>query len=163
MTPLQPSSKGDNIVALIIGPNISPRPMPIADIPIAKPRCRPLNHKPIVLVVLIGTINLTIPTRKTVKESVRKLLDRPLDAPVNPTKRHITLKKYFTRNRSLRIPPIRLTKTPARLAAPQTVPICTRLKSKSSDISLKRTGKQESGIVETKAPVTIASPKRYHR
>jgi hypothetical protein len=115
------------------------------------------------LVVLIGTINLTIPTRKTVNESVRKLLDKPLDAPVIPTKRHVTLKRNFTRNRSLRIPPIRLTKIPARLAAPQTVPICTRLKSKSSDISLKRTGKQESGIVVTKAPVATASPKRYHR
>ena len=45
---LQPPRRGDSMVELINGPSINPRPKPMADIPIAKPRFLPLNQIPTV-------------------------------------------------------------------------------------------------------------------
>jgi hypothetical protein len=108
-------------------------------------------------------ISLTVPWRKTVIERMRKLFDKPLDAPSIPANRHTILKRIFTPNRSLRIPPNKPIAIPAKLVIPQTVPICTRLKPKSSDISLKRGGMQEIDIVATRAEVATVSPKMNHR
>jgi hypothetical protein len=96
-------------------------------------------------------------------ERVRKLFDKPLDAPSIPANRHTVFIRTFTPNRSLRIPPNKLIRIPARLVIPQTVPICTRLKPNSSEISLKRGGMQEIEIVATKAAVVTVSTKMNHR
>src|SRR4030042_3885495 len=152
MTFLQPPSSGERTVALIIGPSISPKPMPMAPVPMALPRFFPLNHMPIVLVTLMGIINRTMPFRNTVSARVKKLSDNPRSAPVIPTNIQDILRKFLAPNLSLNTPAMILTKTPAKLEMPQIVPISTRLRSRSSDISLNRTGIQEKGIAETKVP-----------
>jgi hypothetical protein len=111
----------------------------------------------------MAMISLTQLWRKTVVESVRKPNDKPLDAPVIPVKMQVTLKRIFTPNRSLKTPPNRPIKMPAKFVTPQTVPIWTRLRPKSSEISLKRGGRQATDIVDTKAAVVTVSPKMNHR
>jgi hypothetical protein len=69
----------------------------------------------------------------------------------------------FIPHRSLIRPPIRLTKTPARLPIPQMVPIWTRLKFKSWDISLNKDGMQEKGIATTVVAVTVERANIYQR
>ena len=150
-------------MAEMVGPRVSPRPMPMADMPMAMPIFGPLNHIPTVLVTLTGTTSLTTPLRKTVIARVRKLLERPRSAPVTPTRMQNRLKMNFTPKRSLNKPAKMLTKTPARLEMPQMVPIWTRLKPRSSEISLKRTGIQEKGKAATNVPVPVNRASMYHR
>ena len=114
-------------------------------------------------VTVMGIIILKTPFRNTVAARTKKLCDNPLREPVIPTRKQDTISMSFTPNRSLTTPPNKLTKIPARFDIPQMVPICTRVRLKSSVISLKRGGMQEKGMVTTKAEVITDSASMYQR
>jgi hypothetical protein len=162
MTFLQPPSKGDSIVALIIDPTVNPSPIPMAAIPLASPSCRPGNHMPAALCTLVGIFIPRRPNRNIVAARLIKLLDSPTRATASPVRRQRALRVRFTPKRSPNKPPSKTTNIPARGNIPQTIPSWTKLNPKSSDISLKRTGRAIQGMAMAKVWVSVARVSTYH-
>ena len=121
--------------------------------PMARPRRSSRNQRPMFLVTATVTTSRTAPLINTVTISIPNESDRPLKAPVTAVRKQNTMRVRRVPKRSTMTPASRLIKMPAKFTTPQTEAICTRLRPRSSEISLKRTGNAEMGIVLTKALV----------
>ena len=112
--------------------------------------------------MFIGNTDLTIPYTNIITIRLKKESDRPLSAPVIPMRKQDMPRIRFTRTLSPIIPARILTNTPDRLAIPQILPIWTRFKLRSSDISLKRAGIHEKGKAATNVLVAADKPNISH-
>jgi hypothetical protein len=162
MTFLQPPSKGDNTVALIIAPIANPAAIPVATTLTASPSCRSGNHKLQVLFTVAGIIAVRRPNKKLVATRVVKELDLPIKAIAIPAKKQAIVSTRFAPKRSANIPPSITTNKPASGTMPQTIPNCTKLKSRSSDISLNSTGIAIVGMARTNVNEVAAKVSMYH-
>lgn len=117
---------------------------------------------PTALVTTVGNTAIGRPKRNIVAVRVIKPPDSPLLAPANPAIRQVTLMTIFVPKRSPSIPPIREKNILPKGKIPQTIPTCTRLKPKSSDISSKRTDIEINGMDITNIEVIATSVRIYH-
>ena len=162
MTLRHPPSKGESTVAANIEPSMNPAAMPMEAEPLARPKWRPENQMPQVLCTLVGIDERAKPAMKTVTESVTKSNAKPRSAPVTPARKQAIIRARLAPMRSPMMPPTKAMTMPIIELRPQTVPICTRFKFRSVDISLKSTGSDMFGMPMTSVWVRVARIRTYH-
>ena len=159
----QPPNQGERTVALNMDPVKKPKAMPIDRKPLARPICWRGNQFPHILKSFMTTNGDSRPNRNMAAVIDSKLLARPREAPASPASRQLMTMMRLGPKRSPAAPATKPVKMPGRELIPHTRPSWTRLRFKSRDISLNKTGMHIDGAATASVFVRVAKVRIYHR